>query len=370
MRISHVVETLHRGGLERVVIDLVREQQREGHDCQVICLHERGQLADELDRAGIPVHDCDKRDGIDLRAVWRLRRFLRQHDSDVVHTHNVVCNYHAALALVGWRGPQLVNTRHGMGPRKRVGRQQRWYRGSLRRTAWVTTVCESARQHCLAENMVPADKLVSVPNGIPVERFEPASESTRAQLRQQLGLAVGRPIVGSVGRLNWAKEPLGLIRAFAALCTKLDGIEPALVLVGEGKLRGSIESLVAELGLGDKVLLLGDRDDVPALLSGFDLFVLGSKTEGYSIALLEACASALPIVATRVGGNGEIVADGVTGWLVPSGDPAALADAMAAALADPEASRKKGRAGRAWVLEQGSLAAMARHYEDLYRKCR
>jgi glycosyltransferase involved in cell wall biosynthesis len=139
------------------------------------------------------------------------------------------------------------------------------------------------------------------------------------------------------------------------------------VLVGDGALRGELESHATALGLAGRVHFLGDRGDVPELLQGMEVFALSSLTEGYSIALLEACACALPIVATKVGGNGEIVRDGINGLLVAPSDVEALASAMLSLLRDAPRCAAFGAAGRTWVLQEGSFRTMAQRYDDVYR---
>src|SRR6185312_12433762 len=142
--------------------------------------------------------------------------------------------------------------------------------------------------------------------------------------------------------------------------------DPALVLIGGGELRDELQQCADAEGLANSVYFPGDRDDVPALLQGMDLFALSSISEGYSMALLEACAAALPIVATDVGGNGEIVRDGLTGSLVPARDPSALAGALAALLREPAQAQTLGHAARAWVEGHGSLEGMAAGYAEIY----
>lgn len=367
MKITHVVENLHRGGLERVVLDLVGEQSRMGHDCQIVCLYELGQLASELSATVIPVNACGKRRGPDLRAVWRLRRLLRQHRSDVVHTHNMVCNYHVAIALALHRQPVLINTRHGMGPRVQRGRRVQLYRHALRRTARVVSVCETARECFVREGVVGVDKLLAIPNGIHIERFSQPSDVARQRLLSELGLPAETRLAGAVGRLNRIKDPAALVRAFAALHQRMPDI--ALLLIGDGPLRQELTGLIAAQGLQHCIRLLGDRNDIPQLLTALDVFVMASVSEGYSMALLEACAAGLPIVATAVGGNPEIVHDGRNGLLVPARDEQALAAALGTLFADPERMQMMGRAGRDWVVEHGSLQAMATRYEELYRQC-
>jgi glycosyltransferase involved in cell wall biosynthesis len=187
----------------------------------------------------------------------------------------------------------------------------------------------------------------------------------RQSLRQQLGVAATTRVIGTVGRLNWAKDQAGLIRAFRLLRERQP--DAVLVLIGDGELRGALQQTAHDEGVADSVHFLGDRNDVRELLQGLDLFVLSSVSEGYSMALLEACAVALPIVATDVGGNGEIVRDGETGRLVPASDAAALAAGMLALLERPAQAAAMAQAARAWVETHGSLETMAARYADLYR---
>lgn len=367
MNITHVVENLNRGGLERMVLELVKLQQRQGHRCRVVCLFERGALAHELDALGIPVAACGKRQGLDLRALARARRMIRAHDTEVLHTHNAVAHYQAMLASCGLGVERVINTRHGMGGNPRAGRREWLYRRALARTGTVVAVCEAARRDAIARGVLPLAKTQVVPNGIEVASFRPASAAMRARLLQMLSLPAATRVIGSVGRLNWAKDQVGLIHAFREVHAQQP--ETALVLVGNGELRAGLVQCALAQGVAAHVHFLGDRNDVPELLQGFDLFALSSLSEGYSMALLEACAVALPIVATDVGGNGEIVRDGDTGLLVPPRDPSALARALLCLLQEPTRALALGQAARAWVEQHGSLEAMAMRYARLYRGC-
>jgi glycosyltransferase involved in cell wall biosynthesis len=172
-------------------------------------------------------------------------------------------------------------------------------------------------------------------------------------------------VVGTVGRLDPVKDHVALIRAF------VEGVRDdraVLVIVGDGPMRGELQRTVAELGAGARVRLAGERDDVPQVLRAFDLFVLPSVGEGISNAILEAMATGLPVVATRVGGNPELVADGVTGRLIERRSPAALSEAIATYLADPALMRRHGEAARERALCEFSLPRMLAGYADLYRR--
>ena len=171
-------------------------------------------------------------------------------------------------------------------------------------------------------------------------------------------------IIGTVGRLNPVKDQAALIAAFA----RVHAAKPQarLVIVGDGPLRDALQARIDVAGLQAVAQLVGDRDDVPRWLTGMQVFALPSRSEGYSIALLEACAAGLPIVATDVGGNREIVREGINGALIAPGDVEALVHALHARVADPELAQQQGQAGREWVLREGSFLHMAQRYDALY----
>ncbi len=364
MNVTHVVENLERGGLERVVIDLVLAQREAGIQCCVVCLFQPGTLAAELTSQGVEVVPCGKRRGADVRALLRVRAALRRQPPDVLHTHNVTAHYYAVAAALGLGFRQVVNTRHGMGGFDPATRGERLYRCTMRATHSVVAVSSALQGVFERGGVRPRSALLAIPNGLQVERFQPGDADSRAQLAAELGVEPGTRLLGTVGRLHPVKNQASLVRAFARLPP---GAGPsALVMVGDGPMRDELAAVARHEGVAGRVHFLGDRDDVGRLLRGLDLFVLPSLTEGYSIALLEACATGLPIVATQVGGNAEIVHHGINGLLVPSGDVDALASALSGLLADDRSRRALGDAGRQWILDHGSMSAMARRYAQVY----
>lgn len=364
MRIAHVVETLERGGLERVVIDLALAQRDAGHECRVACLFQPGALAQELSTQGIEVHACGKHTGVDVPALSRLRAWLRRQHGGVLHTHNATAHYHGVLAAAGLPFDRIVNTRHGMGVADPHSRREWLYRRTMPHTDVVAAVCEAARVQFAAQGVRPRTGLAVIRNGIRTERFAVASPETRRALAVELGFDPRTRLIGTVGRLNPVKDQAALLQAFALV--HRDVPDCALVLVGDGALRAELEAQARAQGVAGAVRFLGDRSDVARLLQGLMVFVLSSRSEGYSVALLEACATGLPIAATDVGGNREIVGDGVNGRLVASGDIAGLAQAMADLLRDPLRADAMGRAGRRWALAEGSLQMMLTRYERVY----
>lgn len=365
VRVVHIVETLERGGLERMVCDLATEQSQRGATVQVICLFRRGLLAAELQAAGVPVMSVEKQPARGMLALWRLRKALQGAAPDLIHTHNATAHYHTVAALLGARIAPVLNTRHGMGGNALADRRERWFRLAAARSGAVVAVCRHAAERFARDRIAPAALLQVVPNGIRVERF---GHVASAAARARLGYAPDDLVLGTVGRLNWAKDHALLLQAFAQLAPNHPRLR--LAVVGDGELRAQIQQQIDTLQLADRVRLHGDRGDVPAVLTAFDVFVLSSRTEGYSMALLEAAASGVPQVATDVGGNREIVLDGTTGRIVPWGEREALAAAIEQLLVDPALRRQMGAAARNWALRSASTETMADAYERIYGQLR
>lgn len=364
MRIVHVVDSLEFGGLERVMTDLALEQKRRGHEVSVFSLLATQGLRAELEAAGVPVVIGNKQGPFDLRLIRKLRAHLHERAADIAHTHSFVPNYYCATAQLG-AAPRaaMVGTCHDMG--HRLGnRRLRWmYRASLTRTARVAMVGRMVYERFVGEGWVPSRRAAIVLNGIPVERFR-HSEQRRRIARERLGLPDDALVIGAVGRLVPLKNHRLLIAQMPALVARWPGLR--LVIVGGGPLEDELSRQVAELGLGANVLLASQRSDVSDLLPAFDIFAMPSLTEGLSIALLEACATGLAIVATQVGGNPEIVKNDQTGLLVPSEDGPALQAALARLLETPSLRERLGAAAAAWAQEHASIAAVAATYERLY----
>jgi len=362
MRILHVVETLEVGGLERVVIDLVLQQTKEGHECMVVCLFKKGVLAAELEDQEIPVSCCRKKPGLDITAIRQLSRTISIFASDVVHSHNITSNYYCALALMGHRNIRLVNTRHGIGD---LPRKLKWLFGmSILRTSWVVGVCNPATATLQKLYPVFRKKMHTIPNGIVLDKYSLRTENSHLQLLRNLKLPEDSVMISVVARLNPVKNHAMLIDALAKVVKKIP--QARLAIIGDGPTRKALQNQARRLALEGKLLFLGDRRDVPELLTGMDIFILPSLQEGHSISLLEACASGLPIIATDVGGNGEIVREGINGLLTESNNAEALADKMVQLLQNQPMREEFGRNSRSWAEIEGSVQTMVKRYQELY----
>lgn len=366
MRLLHVVDSLERGGLERVVTDLAIEQARQGHEVGVFSLLDTGGLADELRAAGIDVLIGHKRRPADLALLYRLRRAVKQRGIELLHTHNFVPNYHAAAAVIGLaRKPLVVSTCHDMGTRLSNRRLLSYYSWSLKHTAALAMVGAQVHDRFVHGGLVPSHKATTVFNGIPVQRFVPSPER-RAHARRALGLPHDAPVIGAVGRLVELKNHRLLIEQMPALVAAWPQLR--LVILGGGPLEDTLKAQVAALGMAERVLIAGQRSDVADLTPAFDIFAMPSRTEGLSIALLEAAATGLTLVATDVGGNPEVVKHGETGLLVPVDDGPALQQALRTCLDDVSLRQRYGARAQGFVTQTASLQKMAEVYEDFYRR--
>lgn len=353
IRIAHVVTTLAIGGLEKVVLDLVRGRDQKAFSAQVLCLDESGVLQRDFAAVGVPVDVIGTRGSVPRR-ILRLARRLKTLRPDVLHTHNPQAHLHGAWAAKLARVPVVVHTRHGQ------NRADRPALAMLSRvaTAWTArfvAVSEAAARMSREREGVPASKLMVIRNGIDLERF-PAPERWPSLPR-------GRAV--TVGRLDPIKDHATMLRAVRLAADRIPGLR--LDIVGDGPSRQDLEALRAAFGLDDRVSFHGYHADVMPFLSGADVFVLSSLSEGISIALLEAMASGLPVIATDAGGNREVILDGRTGHLTPVGSAEALADAIVRLESDPGAIERMGRASRLRIEKEFSLQHVVARYEEIYR---
>ena len=363
-----MVDSLEPGGLERVTCDLAMAQSRQGHEVSVFSLLSTSGFKHELIAAGIPVIEGNKSRSLDWRLLRELRQWVIAQRADIVHAHNFVPNYHAALACMGLRSiprPAQVCTIHDMGQRL-TQRKLRWlFLASLRRTQRVAMVGQRVHQRFIEDGLVAADRAMTVLNGIPVNRFRHGAGSKNTA-RQTLGVPLSATLIGCVGRLVPLKNHRRMIEVFAELKPQYPDLH--LAIIGDGECRDALRAQVKALGLTEHVTLFGHHPDVASLLPGMDVFALPSQTEGLSIALLEACASQLAIVATAVGGNPEIIQDQQTGVLVPPDDNQALSQGLRSLLDAPPWRLELGQRARQWVEDHASDEALEQAYDRCYRE--
>jgi glycosyltransferase involved in cell wall biosynthesis len=361
-RVLFVVTTLGRGGAERQVVDLARAYRARGVEVAVAAML-GGPLEAELGRLGVPVTLLGMRRGVaDPRAILALAAAVRRIRPDVVHSHMVHANLLARVTRLVAPMARLVCTAHNIdeeGALRELG-----YRVTDRLADLTTNVSAAATSRYAARGLAGARRLRHVPNGLDLARFG-GDAAGRPALRAALGLAAEDVAWLFVGRLDVQKDPATLLRGFSA--HRRTHPRARLLVVGDGPLREEARHLAEAEGLGAAVAFLGPRDDVASLMQAADAFVLASRWEGLPMVLLEAAGSGLPIVATDVGGNAEIVLDGDSGRLVRAGDAAALGAAMDHVASMDAAGRAAlGARGRALVAERYDLERIADQWLEAY----
>jgi glycosyltransferase involved in cell wall biosynthesis len=347
--VVHVTFGLDVGGQEKLLVEFARHAERDRFALTVVSLGHRGELGDELERHGARVIALGEPSGLKPRLLYRLTRLFRLLRPGVVHTHDQRALFYAGPAAQVARVPVLINTRHGKN--SHLTRRQVAIGVQLARLVnRYVCVSEDVQAQCVIEG-IPASRLVTIKNGVDLERFAFS------------GPRPGGPIV-AVARLSPEKDIANLVRAAALVARQLPDLR--VEVAGGGPCLHDLKQLAADLGIGSRITFLGEVGDVRALLSRARLFALPSRSEGIPLTALEAMACGLPVVATRVGGLPEVVDDGVTGLLVPPADPPALAGAIAEICNDPARRERMGRAGARRALELFDIRRMVAEYEALY----
>lgn len=338
MKALLLCQNLNVGGAEEVLLGESTHLGSQGIEARVVALTRRGPVADEIASAGVPVHHVPGNPGPrDPASFLRLVRLLRRERPDVVHTYLIVANLYGRLAAFAAGVPVVVAAEQNVYARK-PRRHALMERALAAKTFRVVACCRTVGEFYRRQTGVPAAKIDVIYNAVRFGRLP--SDEERGPARARLGLPADALVLGTLGRLTEQKGQRTLVRTVADLARHRPNL--VLFLAGQGPLRLALEAEAEALGLAERVRFLGVRRDRDTLFAAMDVFVLPSRWEGLSLALVEAMGAARPVVATGVGGNPEVVTDGETGLLVPPDDPAALTDALEGLLADADRRRALG----------------------------
>jgi sugar transferase (PEP-CTERM/EpsH1 system associated) len=365
--IVHLTYSLDFGGLETLLVERINRMPAHAYRHAVVALTFYTDFARKIAKPDVDVYALDKQPGLSLGTHAALFKLLRRLRPTILHTYNLAAVEYAPTAMLAGV-PVRINGLHGRDAADPEGRNPKH---KLLRQLMLPFYdhCYANSGDMLAWNRevigVPEHKSGLLANGIDTERFRPLAAGEQ---RPDFGFGPGCRVIGTVGRVQDVKDHATLVDAFALLRTRLPAEAAALrlAIVGDGALLPALREKVRTLGLEGLVWLPGARYDVPEILRGFDVYAISSIAEGTPGSVLEAMASGLPAVGTRVGGVPEVIAEGLTGQLVPPRDPSAMADALAPYLHTPELAAAHGAAGRARVLSHYSMPAMVAGYQALY----
>ena len=365
-KVFYLLDSLNVGGTETQAVELARRMPAAGYQVTLGCLRAQGPLLQKLAETPVVLQEFHPDGGIDSLAgiyqLLRLSRFLRKKKFDIVHTHDLWSNLMGVPAARLAGVPAIVSSRRDLA-------HFDWYQG--KRRAWLRRIqnlsgavlanASPIRDALIAEDRFAPEKVHVIHNGIDVEKFRNARDR-----RDVLFPNVGDgKLVVLVGNMHSdVKGHPWLIECAPRVTREFPAVR--FVLVGDGARRAQFEQQVSSLGLAQNFLFLGSRADIPDILAACDIAVLPSRAEGLSNALLEYLAAGLPTIASRVGGNSEVVEDGANGFLVPPDDSEALGVALLKMLRDPELMRRFGERGREFVVQNFSFERLVREVDALY----
>jgi sugar transferase (PEP-CTERM/EpsH1 system associated) len=366
--IAHVVYHFGTGGMENGMVNLINRLPASRFRHAIISLTDHTDFRQRIRRDDVLFFDLDKQPGHDLSWMRRLYRLLRELRPAIVHTRNLNA-LEAQFVAAAARVPARVHGEHGRDVFDLEGKN--WKYNLLRRAARplvhrYITVSKDLENWLGATVGVSATRLAQIYNGVDSDKFHPRS-GPRPSVGPEGFLDGATCVIGSVGRMAAVKDYPTLARAFIQACGQVkEASGLRLILVGDGPARAECQALLDQAGLASKAWLAGNRDDTAELMRTMDVFVLPSLGEGISNTILEAMSTGLPVIATRVGGNPELVTAGETGDLFTPGDIETLANRILAYADDPARRMREGGAGRARIERDFSLAHMAQAYQAVY----
>ncbi len=367
--IAHVLHRFDVGGLENGVVNLINRIPTDQYRHAIIAMTECTDFAKRLSNPNVTLHAIHKREGKDLGSYLRLWRLLRQLRPRIVHSRNLSAIEAAVVAALAGV-PHRVHGEHGRdvhdidGTNKKYLQLRRFCQPFIQRYIPLSQDLEQWLKQTVG---VPAAKVVQLYNGVDSQRFSATADNDPVLVNEAF-FAPDSIVIGTAGRMMTVKDQPTLVKAFIELLALLPDKREQLrlVLIGDGPLTQTCEELIHAAGIKEQCWLAGSRDDVPQLMRCLNLFVLPSLAEGISNTILEAMATGLPVVATRVGGNAELVLEGKTGTLVPAADPASMAKALAEYVTMPDLMQTHGAAGRIRVESDFSMEKMVQSYMAVY----
>jgi glycosyltransferase involved in cell wall biosynthesis len=367
VRILQLIDKIGNAGAETLQRTFAEGLDRTRFDLVVCGLRPRpGSLTiPALQALGVPVVVLNQRTAYDLPALRALIRLIRQQRIDIIHTHLQAADIMGRMAGFLTRTPVVSTIHNGLvdlneePPRRQMLERQTAHLWCRR----LVVVSELLREEVTEWFRMPPDRVITIANGVDTARFQRGPDFDRAAVKHALVGSDG-PLAPTVARLVPQKAQQNLIEAAKIVAATRPDVR--IALVGEGEQRAALEAQAAALGVAEQVVFAGFRANVPEILAASEIFLLSSLWEGMPVALLEAMAAGCTAVVTDVGGVGQVVRHGETGFLVPPGDASALAATLLTCLNDPAHARQIAAAGQAWVEQEYGMRAWVRKLEDLY----
>lgn len=370
--IAHILYRFAVGGLENGVVNLINRIPDDQYRHVIISLTDSTDFKQRLNRKDVEVYCLNKKPGHDIGLYFRLWKLLRELKPAITHTRNLAALEMVAISMLAGV-KRRIHSEHGWGMSDLNGANRK-YR-LLRRVMSVIVhryigLSKHIVNYLHQDAGIPLDKLTQIYNGVDADRFNP--DEKQPQDFSPFPAEFINPntiLIGTVGRMEPVKDQLTLVDAFIQLVKQSEQQQQEnlrLVLIGEGELRPQAQAKLDAVGLSKQAWLPGSRDDVNSLMNCMDIFVLPSRNEGISNTILEAMATGLPVIATRVGGNPELVVDGETGILVPSDDAHQMMQALSIYVESEEKRQADGQAASQLIAKRFRLEHMVDNYLSVY----
>jgi len=360
IKILHLVLTLDTGGLENGVVNIINGLDEERFESILCCIRHEGELIDRINKP-IKIHELNHYGGITYQSIKQLREIIRSEGIDVIHTRNYEAYTFGFVAGKLLSGIRLIHSDHGRDyPFNKIKMYLQYILSLF--TDDIITVSGDLKANMCKYLHINKDRINVIINGVDTEKFSPGNPDIH--MLKELGISKQDIVIGTVGRLVEVKNFPELMHAFSKL--HMHHKNTKLVIVGDGPLMNELIDLRKRLDLEDSIIFTGRRNDIPDLLRMFDIYALTSWNEGISNTLLEAMASALPIVASKVGGNVEIIEHDNVGYLYPSGNQEKLAESLNQLIQQPDILEHFSQNARQHVLNKYSMEAMLNNYSSEY----
>ncbi len=364
IKIVHVLHSFDVGGLENGVVNLINSLDWDRYVHVLCCITIAGRMTQRLKRHDVEIIELKKKPGPNWTLPYRLGRLFRKLRPEIVHTRN----WGTVDGILGARlggVPIVVHGEHGRTilEVESRSRKRRLIRCTLSPLVnQFVAVSRELRDWVRTANGIRAGKIQVIYNGVDVNKF--CGTHNKPAAKEEAGLDSTDFVFGTIGRLDPVKNQALLIKALPSLLRHFPNVK--LIIVGTGACVQQLEDLIRQFDLSESTILVGESDDIPSLLKSLDVFVLPSISEGISNTILEAMACGLPVIATDVGGNGELVVSNETGLLVQANDVNSIREAMRLYVERPTQCEAHGTAGRRRAEEVFPLEKMVKTYDDMY----
>ncbi len=360
LRITYLIPTLNLGGTEKHILNLAANLRMRGHDARIATVFKEGFLAAQVEKCGVPFV-CLTSKGWGWRTFIKIFNWIRSNRVDILHTYLFGFHFFAALPAKLLKIPFVVSSRRELAHWQK---KRHLFIENMGNLCIDRVVCcsHAAQQWTLAKERIQPNKILTIHNGVDLNRFSPGPH--RLKIREEFGVPAAAQVLGTVANFSYEKAYPYLLETMNLILT--ENPQTWFLLVGSGPLLDKMKCESKKIARSEQIVFTGFREDIPDLMDAMDVFALASLSEGFPNVLLEAMAMAKPVVATDVGGIPELISSGNDGVLVHPKDGKAMAAAILQLLRDPQTASRLGETARNKIASNFTIQKMVDQYENFY----